>query len=256
MNTGKLFDLSGKVALITGGSKGLGYAFAKGFAMSGASVVLTSRHLSEVEQAAKTLEAFNVKSLGICADVKDISQAESTVQEIVSRFGRLDILINNAYAGSRKPALDISEEFWDAILDTNLKGTFFWAQAAARQMIKQNQGGRIINISSVGGAVAQNENSPYGASKGGMNQLTRNLAVEWAKYNIQVNAIAPGSFMTNGNGKHLSNPQNVKNNLAKICLGRLGKPEEVIGAAVFLASEASSYVTGQILYVDGGWTIE
>lgn len=256
MSIEKLFDLSGKVALITGGSKGLGYAMAKGFAMAGATVVITSRHRSEVEQAAQSLETFNVKSLGICADVKDIPQAESTVQEITRKFGRLDILVNNAHAGSRKSALDISEEFWNNVLDTNLKAPFFWAQAAARQMIKQNEGGRIINISSVGGMVAQRENSPYGASKGGMNQLTRNLAVEWAKYNILVNAIAPGSFMTEGNEKHLSNPQNIQHNLTKICLERIGKPDEVIGTAVFLASEASTYVTGQILYIDGGWTVE
>ncbi|MDD5698533.1 MAG: glucose 1-dehydrogenase [Victivallaceae bacterium] len=256
MNAEKLFDLSGRVALITGGSKGIGYAVAQGFAMAGAAVALTSRHGAEAEQAAKSLEAFKVESLGIGADVKDLSQAQSTVLEITGRLGRLDILVNNAAAGSRKPALEVTEEFWDNILDTNLKAAFFWAQAAARQMVKQHKGGRIINISSVGAMVAQRENAPYGASKGGLNQLTRNLAVEWAGYNILVNAIAPGSIITEGNEKHLSNPKSIEHNLSKICLGRIGKPEEVIGAAVFLASEASSYVTGQILYVDGGWTIE
>lgn len=250
------FDLSGKVALVTGGSKGIGYAIGKGLAMRGANVVLASRHLSEVKKAAKSLEVFKIKSAGIYLDVRDVTQMERAISEVVSKFGELNILVNNAGVSVRMPALRVTEEVWDNILDTNLKGAFFCAQVAARQMIKQKKGGRIINISSVGAIVAQREQAPYGASKAGITQLTRVLAVEWAKYNILVNAIGPGSIRTNMNKEYLSVPENLKRNLSKICLGRIGDPMDIAGISVFLASEASSYVTGQTFYVDGGWTIE
>ena len=252
----ELFSLSGKTALITGGSKGIGYAIGKGLAMAGADVVIVSRHESEARDAAKSLEAFGVKSAGIYVDMSEVSQVQTAVEEIVNRFGKLDILVNNAGISPRKPALEVTEEFWDAVLDINLKGTFFCAQAAARQMIKSGEGGRIINISSVGSMVAQRELAPYGASKGGINQLTRVLAVEWAKHNILVNAIAPGSIRTNINREYLSVQENLERNLSKICLGRIGDQDDIAGAAVFLTSQASGYMTGQTIFIDGGWTIE
>lgn len=256
MADNNLFSLSGKIALVTGGSKGIGYAIGKGFAMAGADVILASRHIAQAQEAAESLKTFNVQTAGIFMDVSQVSQTHKALDEVVKCFGRLDILVNNAGISPRKPALEITEEWWDAILDTNLKGTFFCAQAAARHMIKLGVHGRIINISSVGSMVAQNQLAPYGASKGGINQLTRVLAVEWAKHNILVNAIAPGSIRTDINRDYLSVPDNLNRNLSKICLGRIGNQDELAGAAVFLASEASSYMTGQTIFIDGGWTIE
>jgi len=189
-------------------------------------------------------------------DVSHISESQASVEDVAKEFGQLDILVNNAGISPRKPALEVTEEWWDAILDTNLKGTFFCSQAAVRQMIRSERGGRIINISSVGSMVAQNALAPYGASKGGINQLTKVLAVEWAQYDILVNAIAPGSIRTDINREYLSVPENLERNLSKICLGRIGNQDELAGAAVFLASQASSYMTGQTIFVDGGWTIE
>lgn len=250
------FSLSRKVALVTGGSKGIGYAIAKGLAEAGADIALCSRHLPEAEKVAGSLGVFNVKSVGFRADIGNITQAHQAVVETVKRLGKIDILVNNAGVCIRKPALEITEEIWDTHLNTNLKGLFFCAQVAAKEMIKQGTGGRIINISSVGAIVAQRQQAAYGASKGGIVQLTRVLAAEWAKYGILVNAIGPGSIRTEINREYYSNPENLKRSLSKICLGRQGSPDEITGAAVFLASEASSYITGQTLYVDGGWTLE
>ena len=250
------FNLSGKVALVTGGSKGIGYAIGKGMAKAGANIILASRHLSEAEEAAKSLTKLGVKTAGIRVDIQDIAQAQTAVDETVRRFGKIDILVNNAGVAIHTPALEVTEKIWDTILHTNLKGLFFSAQAAARAMVKQGKGGRIINIASVGSIVAQRNQAPYGASKGGVIQLTRVLAVEWAVYNILVNAIGPGSIRTDMNREYLANPKNLQYNLGKIPLGRIGMPDEVAGAAVFLASEAASYVTGQTFYIDGGWTLE
>jgi len=252
-----LFNLSGKVALVTGGSKGIGFAIGRGLAQVGANVVLASRHLFEAKKAAESIsKIFKVKSAGMEVDVREVVQCQALVEETVSKFGRIDILVNNAGISVRKPAIEITEGLWDTILDTNLKGVFFCAQAVTKQMIKQGSGGKIINMSSVGAIVAQREQAAYGASKGGIIQLTRVLAAEWAKYNILVNAIGPGSIRTNINKEYLSIQKNLKFNLSKICLGRIGNPKEIAGAAIFLSSKASSYMTGQTIFVDGGWTIE
>lgn len=252
-----LFDLSGKIALVTGGNKGIGYAIGQGLAQVGADVVLASRHLAEAQKAARSIsKTFKVMSTGMAADVSEVAQVQALVKETVRKFGRIDILVNNAGISVRKPALEITEELWDTILDINLKGLFFCAQAVAKQMIKQGSGGRIINMSSVGAIVAQRQQAAYGASKGGICQLTRVLAAEWAKYDILVNAIGPGSIRTNMNRKYLSVQKNLKHNLGKICLGRIGNADEIAGPAIFLSSKASSYMTGQTIFVDGGWTIE
>lgn len=243
------FGLEGKVALVTGASRGLGAGIARGLAESGAVVAGTSREPDSASQIAAQLE-----SVPITMDVSNVSSVKAAVEEVVSKLGRLDILVNNAGLNIPQGVFDVDEKSWDAVLDTNLKGTFFASQAAALQMVKQGGDGRIINIASQAGVVAVEERSAYGASKGGAITLTKVLAIELARHQITVNAIAPTFVATELTRETLEDPQWRDRILARIPLGRVGEVDDVAAAATYLASPAAQLVTGHTLAVDGGWT--
>ena len=254
VNTKKLFDLSGRVAIVTGGSIGLGRQMAKGLAEMGANLVLCARKKERCEQAANELKQLGIKSLGFECDVKNPDHVRSVVEETHSQFGRIDILINNAGTAWGAPVEDMKLEHWNKVLETNLTGTFLFSQAAGKFMISQRRG-KIINIASVAGmrgAPPEFQAIGYHASKGGVIAFTKDLACKWGIHNIQVNAIAPGWFPT-----HMSEVMIEKNRetfLKKIPLGRFGGDHDLKGAAVFLSSDASDFVTGHVLVVDGGQT--
>jgi NAD(P)-dependent dehydrogenase (short-subunit alcohol dehydrogenase family) len=254
MNTRKLFDLTGRVAIITGGSVGLGRQMAEGLAEMGASLVLCARKKERCEQAAKELQRLGVETLALGCDVKDPASIRSVVDAAVSKFGRIDVLINNAGTSWGAPVEEMRLEHWNKVIETNLTGTFLFAQAAGKFMIKQRRG-KIINIASVAGirgAPPEFQAIGYHASKGGVIAFTKDLACKWGIHNIQVNAIAPGWFPTNMSAVVIE--KNKETFLRKIPLGRFGNEDDLKGAAVFLASDASNYVTGHVLVVDGGQT--
>ncbi len=254
MNVKQLFDLTGQVAVISGGSIGLGRQMAEGLAEMGANLVLCARKKQRCEEAAQALRAHGVQTVALECDVKDKSAIQHVVDETLAKFGRLDILINNAGASWGAPVEEMTLEQWDKALSTNLTGTFLFCQAAGKAMIAQGSG-KIINIASVaglGGASAELQAIGYHASKGGVIAFTKDLACKWARQNIQVNAIAPGWFPT-----HMSEwiiEHHKDSLLEKIPLHRFGSDHDLKGAAVFLASAASAYVTGHVLVVDGGQT--
>ena len=251
-----IFKLDGRVALITGGNRGLGFAMAQALAEAGADVVVTSRQQEKALQSAATLARDTGRhALGLAVDVTHAEQVESMVQAVVKEFGRIDILVNNAGINIRKPIEEFDETSWDLVQNTNLKAPFLCSRAVARYM-KEQRYGRVINVSSMLGMVALPERGAYCSSKGGLLQLTKVLALEWASYNITVNALCPGPFATELNIPVMSNPQASQLFLNHIALGRWGQPEEIKGAIVFLASNASSFMTGAALVVDGGWTAE
>ena len=254
MNARKLFDLTGRVAIVSGGSMGLGLQMATGLAEMGANLALCARKKERCEQAAETLRANGVQALALACDVKEKASVEKVVEETLSTFGRIDILFNNAGASWGAPLEEMTLEQWNKVLSTNLTGTFLFCQAVGKAMIAQ-RAGKIINIASVAGlrgASSELQAIGYHASKGGVIAFTKDLACKWAPYNIQVNAIAPGWFPT-----HMSEwiIEHRKNDLLpKIPLGRFGGDDDLKGAAIFLASDASAYVTGHVLVVDGGQT--
>jgi NAD(P)-dependent dehydrogenase (short-subunit alcohol dehydrogenase family) len=254
LNVHKLFDLSGRVALVTGGSIGLGRQMAEGLAEMGANLVLCARKKERCEQAAEELRQLGVKTLALGCDVKNPEQVQEVVRETVAQFGRIDILINNAGTAWGAPVEEMRLEHWNKVIETNLTGTFLFSQAAGKFMVAQRRG-KIINIASVAGlrgAPPEFQAIGYHASKGGVIAFTKDLACKWGVHNIQVNAIAPGWFPT-----HMSEVVIEKNRetfLKKIPLGRFGSDYDLKGAAVFLASYASDFVTGHVLVVDGGQT--
>jgi NAD(P)-dependent dehydrogenase (short-subunit alcohol dehydrogenase family) len=251
-----VFKLDGRIALITGGNRGLGFAMAKALANAGASVVVTSRQEDRAKKSATTLaEITGQRTMGIAADITDTAQIETMIQSVVKEFGRIDILVNNAGINIRKPVEDLDEMSWDLVQDTNLKAPFLCSRAVVHYM-KEQRYGRIINISSMIGMVGLPERGAYCSSKGGLIQLTRVMALEWATHNITVNALCPGPFATEINIPVMNNPQANQYFLDHIALGRWGQPDELGGAIVFLASEASSFMTGAALVIDGGWTAE
>jgi NAD(P)-dependent dehydrogenase (short-subunit alcohol dehydrogenase family) len=248
------FALNDRVALVTGAGRGIGKALALGLADAGADVICLSRTREEVEATAALARQMGRRALAVAADVTVKAQVEAAVAAAVREFGRIDILINNAGMNIRKPALEVEESDWDRVVATNLKGPFLVAQAVGRVMACAGYG-RIVNISSVGGGVALRTGVAYGSSKAGLIHMTRILALEWAKHGVTVNALGPWYFRTSLTEKLLQDEQYVAEILARTPLKRVGDLEELVGPVVFLASNASSYVTGQVLYVDGGMTI-
>ena len=247
------FDLTGKVALVTGGSKGIGYVMAEALGLYGAKVVISSRGKEEGELAAQKLKDQNIDAWYFQCDVTKKQQIESLVDQIVNEHGSLDILINNAGMNIRKKLIDVEESDWDTVLGVNLKGVFLVGQAVAKQMIKQRYG-KIINVSSILGAIALPYQTCYAASKGGINQMTKIWADELAEYNITVNAIGPAYIMTPMTKEWLSDPERNASIIQSKMIKRMGEVSDLIGPVVFLASDTSAFVTGQILNIDGGWT--
>jgi NAD(P)-dependent dehydrogenase (short-subunit alcohol dehydrogenase family) len=254
MNIKQLLDLSGRVAIITGGSIGLGRQMAEGLAEMGANLVLCARKKERCEQAAEELRQLGVKTIALGCDVKNPEQVQAVVNATVSQFGRIDILINNAGTSWGAPVEEMKLEHWNKVIETNLTGTFLFSQAAGKVMVPQHKG-KILNIASVAGlrgAPPEFQAIGYHASKGGVIAFTKDLACKWGIHNIQVNAIAPGWFPTNMS--QLVIERNKEAFLSKIPLRRFGNEHDLKGAAVFLASDASDYVTGHVLVVDGGQT--
>jgi NAD(P)-dependent dehydrogenase (short-subunit alcohol dehydrogenase family) len=249
-----LFDLSGKVAVVTGGAGGIGQALALGLADAGADVVVTSRGLPKLEEVAKQIRAKGRKALAISADVTNAKSVENMVENTLKEFPRIDILVNGAGLAIRKPADTFPIDEWQRVMDVNARGTFLCCQAVGRVMIKQG-GGKIVNISSVRGRYGLPANyAAYCASKGAVDTLTRTLACEWAKHNVLVNAIAPTVVETELTKELLADVEYAKTMKARIPMGRWAFTEDIVGPCVFFASDASNFVTGQILYIDGGVT--
>ena len=250
---GPSFDLTGKVALVTGAGRGLGYEIALALAAYGADVAVCSRTPAEVEKTRDAIRDQGRRALAITADITQIPDIHAMVEKVVGEFGRIDILINNAGINIPQWAVDVTEEAWDKVMNINVKGLFFCAQAVGKVMIGQKSG-KIINISSQAGTVAIQQRAAYCSSKGAVNQLTKLLALEWAEHNINVNAVAPTFLETPFSAPMFKNEEFHRLVLGNILLGRIGKPSDVTGAVVYLASSAADLVTGHILLVDGGWT--
>jgi gluconate 5-dehydrogenase len=246
-----LFDLTGQVAMVTGTSRGLGQYFARALAKSGADLVLTSRHLNSLRGFEAEIKSLGRKAISLELDVRDQKSIERMVEDANKAFDHIDILVNNAGCNVRKPALEVTWDDWNLILDTNLRGSFFVAQAVARFMVQHGYG-RIINIGSVTSVAGYAGLGPYGASRGGIRQLTMSLADDWGKYGITVNCLAPGWFRTEQNKVMYEDKEWVEYITDRIPVKRPGQPSDLDGAIVFLASESSRYVTGQTILVDGG----
>jgi NAD(P)-dependent dehydrogenase (short-subunit alcohol dehydrogenase family) len=247
----ELFDLSGKTALVTGASRGLGLTFARALARAGAELAITSRTLASLKGPRAEIEALGRRAEPLELDVRDEASIRQAVDAAHRALGSIDILVNNAGCNIRKPALDVTWDDWNTILDTNLRGPFFVAQAAARHMIPRRYG-RIINIGSVTSVAGFAGLGPYGASRGGIKQLTMSLADDWGPHGITVNCLAPGWFKTKQNEVMYQDQAWVDYLVDRIPLKRPGAMEDLEGAVIFLASDASAYITGQILLVDGG----
>lgn len=250
----KLFDLHGKTALVTGGGRGIGKSIALALAEAGANVAVTSRTENELKNVADEISAFSRKSYYSPVDVRDKKSITSFVEEVVAQEGKIDILVNGAGTNRRLPFLEITEDDWDFVMDINLKSVLFTTQAVLPHM-KKNKYGKIINIASLTSEIGFNNMTIYGASKGGVSQITKALAVEFANDGIYTNAIGPGYFKTEMTKVLFEDQEKVDWMLSRIPLNRIGNVEDLQGTAVFLASDASNYLTGQTIYVDGGWLI-
>lgn len=247
----KLFDLSGKIAIVTGASKGLGRAMVLGMADAGADIVLVSRTLKDLEAVAQEIRAKGRKALSVPADVSKSADIERMVKEAMEKFGKIDILVNNTGISGDKPVLKMEEDYWDYVMSVNLKAPFLCSKAVGAEMVKRKKG-KIINISSITFTMAIPNMTSYCASKAGVVQFTKALALEWARHNIQANAICPGYFRTPMNEEFFSGEAGKKIIEQTLPLKRLGEPEELVGSVIFFASGASDFITGAVLVVDGG----
>jgi NAD(P)-dependent dehydrogenase (short-subunit alcohol dehydrogenase family) len=248
------FSLEGRVALVTGGSRGIGRAFALGLARAGADVVVASRKLPDLEKVSEEIRGLGRKSLAVAAHVAKMDQIKDLVSKVKDEFGKIDILVNNAATNPvMDHALDVEERAWDTIMNLNLKGLFFLSQAVARVM-KEKGGGKIINVTSIEG-ITPGILPVYSISKAGVIMATKVMAREWSKYNIRVNAIAPGLTKTSFSEALWNNPEILKDAMSITPMGRIAEPEEMVGAVIYLASDTSSYTTGQIIAIDGGVTM-
>ncbi len=254
MKPASLFDLTGRIALVTGASRGLGRGFARTLARAGADVAVTSRSRETLQAVVSEIEELGRSALAMELDVRSGESIRAAVASIEAHFGRIDVLVNNAGCNIRKPALEVTWEDWNTILDTNLRGPFFVAQAVAHGMIARGAG-RIINIGSVTSVAGYAGLGPYGASRGGIRQLTMSLAADWGPRGVTVNCLAPGWFKTAQNAVMYEDEQWVRYLTDRIPLRRPGATGDLDGALVFLASDASAYVTGQVLLVDGGISV-
>jgi NAD(P)-dependent dehydrogenase (short-subunit alcohol dehydrogenase family) len=248
----QLFDLSGKCAVVVGGTSGLGRAIALGLAQAGADVVAVSRRRREVECTTAEIEQLGRRSIPLQADVRSRESLQKLRDKVLSHYGRIDILVNSAGITVRRPAIECSEQEWSNILNVNLTGTFRACQIFGKTMLERKSGA-IVNVASLATFVAFRDVAAYGASKAGVGALTKSLAVEWAPYGVRVNAIAPGVFPTELNSELIEGTRRGRELLMRTPMARYGVPSEVAGAVVFLASDAGSYVNGEILAVDGGF---
>jgi 2-deoxy-D-gluconate 3-dehydrogenase len=255
MNYIDRFKLDEKVAIVTGGSKGLGRAIAIGMGEAGAKVVVVSRTKNLIEETANEIISYGGEAIAIPVDVKNEDDIKKAVNETIDTFGQLDILVNNAGIAPMNPTLKVAADEWNNVIETDLTSNFLFAKMAVRSAMKEQRKGKIINIGSVLGFMASNVAPHYCAAKAGLAHLTKALALEWAHYNINVNCIAPGFFKTDMTKEQQENEAHKKFLKFKIPFKRLGEPDEVVPTAIFLASEAASYITGSTIIVDGGYTI-
>jgi NAD(P)-dependent dehydrogenase (short-subunit alcohol dehydrogenase family) len=248
-----LFDLSGKTAMVTGGTRGLGEVSAIALAKAGADVAVCGRSKSDLERVSQAIRELGRKSEGFSLDVTSKSSIEAGFAEILSRFGKIDILVNNAGVNYRVPLLEFPEDQWDKVLATNLKGYFLVAQVVVPQMLGRGYG-KVINMGSILGTVALPMQAAYASSKGGVHQLTKVMALEWAKHGVRVNAIGPTYFETELVAQLRNDPERFNFINERTPMGRWGYPPELEGTIIFLAAPASDFITGQTIYIDGGWT--
>ncbi len=249
------FRLDGQVAMITGASRGIGRDLAIALAGAGATVAIASRDAADLDPVCSAIVAAGGQALPVALDVRDVEQIGAAVDTVARQLGRLDILVNNAGLGWNQPAEEVTEADWDDMMAVNLRGLFFCCQAAGRVMLERGSG-RIINMSSQAGVVGIRDHTVYSASKGGVNLLTKVLALEWSNRGVTVNAVAPTFIYTPGTAERLDQPEYLAGVLARIPIGRVGTTSDVAGAVIYLASPAGSLVTGHILVVDGGWTAQ
>lgn len=249
------FRLNGRVAVVTGASRGIGYGVAKAMANAGAKVAVTARDLPALEALVNEIEANGGEARSFKLDVADIDQIEPVMQAVKKSYGHLDILVNNAGLGANHPALEVTESDWDEMMAVNLKGLFFCCQAAGRIMLDQGYG-RIINMSSQASVVGIRDHAVYCATKGGVNQLTKVLALEWSAKGVTVNAVAPTFIYTPGTAERLDNPAYLESVLNRLPIGKVGQIKDVAGAVIYLASPAGAMVSGSVLMVDGAWTAQ
>lgn len=248
------FRLDGRVALITGGARGLGKVISEALASAGARVALTSRKAEDAEVQAESIRSsMGTEAIGMAVDVTSPGDVEAMTAHTLDRFGKIDILVNNAGINIRGPIEQLAESDWDQVIDTNLKGPWLCCRAVAAAM-KSQKWGRVINVSSTLGEISMPNRTPYASSKGGLTLMTKTLALEWAEHGINVNALCPGPFATDINAPLLNDPAANAQIKANVPLGRWGDPVELGPAAVFLASEAASFITGATLFIDGGYT--
>ena len=249
------FDLTNKIAVITGASMGIGFGLAKAMAHAGATVVATARNVPALEKLCEEIEEEGGKAFSYAMDVSSVSEIHSVMNQILMDHGRIDILVNNAGLGANHPATEVTEEDWDTMMDVNLKGLFFCCQAAGKIMLEQGYG-RIVNMSSQASVVGIRDHAVYCTTKGGVNQLTRVLALEWSEHGVNVNAVGPTFTYTPGTAERLDNPEYLEAVLDRIPAKKVASIKDVAGAVIYLTSSAGDMVNGTILLVDGGWTAQ